>query len=121
MEKAKRARKAETPRQPSLALRLRAPYLYPDRIEIDEPRTATLGENLSLADVVIDAVPAQRFCLAEPATRRLRPPHHQGDAHVLAELAQELSGCLLGNVAHPLLRLLARKLLEVDEADWQLP
>jgi len=30
MEKAKRARKAETPKQPSLGLRLRAPYLYPD-------------------------------------------------------------------------------------------
>jgi hypothetical protein len=32
MEKAKRARKAETPKQPSLCLRLRAPYLYPDRV-----------------------------------------------------------------------------------------
>ncbi len=31
MEKATRARKAETPKQPSLSLRLRAPYLYPDR------------------------------------------------------------------------------------------
>src|SRR5215471_4092497 len=31
MEKAKRARKAETPKRPSLSLRLRAPYLYPDR------------------------------------------------------------------------------------------
>jgi hypothetical protein len=30
MEKAKRARKAETPKQPSLCLRLRAPYFYPD-------------------------------------------------------------------------------------------
>ena len=30
METAKRARKAETPKQPSLSLRLRAPYLYPD-------------------------------------------------------------------------------------------
>jgi hypothetical protein len=30
MEKAIRARKAETPKQPSLRLRLRAPYLYPD-------------------------------------------------------------------------------------------
>jgi hypothetical protein len=30
MEKAKRARKAETLKQPSLCLRLRAPYLYPD-------------------------------------------------------------------------------------------
>src|SRR5499433_1074253 len=28
---AKRARKAETPKQPSLSLMLRAPYLYPDR------------------------------------------------------------------------------------------
>jgi hypothetical protein len=32
MEEAKRARKAETPKQPSLCLRLRAPYLYPDRV-----------------------------------------------------------------------------------------
>jgi hypothetical protein len=39
MEKAKRARKAETPRQPSLCLRLRAPYLYPDP-------TATLTDAL---------------------------------------------------------------------------
>ena len=31
MEKAKRARKAETPKQPSLRLRFHAPYLYPDR------------------------------------------------------------------------------------------
>jgi hypothetical protein len=31
MEKAKRARKAETLKQTSLRLRLRAPYLYPDR------------------------------------------------------------------------------------------
>src|SRR5262245_21453173 len=30
MDKAKRARKAETPKQPSLCLRLCAPYLYPD-------------------------------------------------------------------------------------------
>jgi len=32
MAKAKRARKAETPKQPSPCLRLRAPYLYPDRL-----------------------------------------------------------------------------------------
>jgi hypothetical protein len=30
MAMAKRARKAETPKQPSLCLRLRAPYVYPD-------------------------------------------------------------------------------------------
>ena len=31
MDKAKRAQTAETPKQPSLGLKLRAPYLYPDR------------------------------------------------------------------------------------------
>jgi hypothetical protein len=30
MDKAKRARTAETPKQQSLGLKLRAPYLYPD-------------------------------------------------------------------------------------------
>jgi hypothetical protein len=30
MDKAKRARTAETPKQPSPGLQLRAPYLYPD-------------------------------------------------------------------------------------------
>src|SRR5215467_8936957 len=32
MEKSKRARTAETPKQPSLCLRSRAPYLYPDKL-----------------------------------------------------------------------------------------
>jgi hypothetical protein len=32
MDKAKRARTAETPKQPSLGLMLRAPCLYPDRV-----------------------------------------------------------------------------------------
>ena len=32
MDEAKRARTAETPKQPSLALKLRAPCLYPDRV-----------------------------------------------------------------------------------------
>jgi hypothetical protein len=31
MDKAKRARTVETPKQPSLGLKLRAPCLYPDR------------------------------------------------------------------------------------------
>ena len=31
MDKAKRARTAETPKQPSLGLKLRAPCLYPDQ------------------------------------------------------------------------------------------
>ena len=38
MEKANRARKAETPKQPSLCLRLRAPYFYPDqRLNLSKP------------------------------------------------------------------------------------
>jgi len=40
MEKAKRARKAETPKQPSPCLRLRAPYLYPDPGRLDIKRHA---------------------------------------------------------------------------------
>jgi hypothetical protein len=36
MAKAKRARKAETPKQPSRCLRLRAPYLYPDNLLVCE-------------------------------------------------------------------------------------
>jgi hypothetical protein len=32
MDKAKRARTAETPKQPSPGLKLRAPCLYPDRV-----------------------------------------------------------------------------------------
>jgi hypothetical protein len=36
MDKAKRARTAETPKQPSPGLKLRAPYLYPDKSGICE-------------------------------------------------------------------------------------
>src|SRR5215468_10454210 len=39
MEKAKRARKAETPKRPSLCLRSRAPYFYPNqRLNLSQPR-----------------------------------------------------------------------------------
>ena len=41
MEKAKRARKTETPKQPSLCLRLRAPYLYPDHMPAPRESTRT--------------------------------------------------------------------------------
>jgi hypothetical protein len=37
MDKAKRGRTAETPKQPILGLQLRAPYLYPDRRTISPP------------------------------------------------------------------------------------
>jgi len=50
MEMAKRARKAETPKQPSRCLRLRAPYLYPDSWRsirtraLTPPRVGTRGQ-----------------------------------------------------------------------------
>jgi hypothetical protein len=45
MAKAKRARKAETPKQPSSCLRLRAPYLYPDhKFAGPEAETIRQGE-----------------------------------------------------------------------------
>ncbi len=40
MEGAKRARKAETPKQPSLHLRLRAPQFYPDPDKLREIESA---------------------------------------------------------------------------------
>ena len=40
MDKAKRARTAETPKQPSLGLKLRAPYLYPDLPDLMEVRVS---------------------------------------------------------------------------------
>jgi hypothetical protein len=39
MDRANRARTAETPKQPSLGLKLRAPYLYPDRAYSAAPPT----------------------------------------------------------------------------------
>jgi hypothetical protein len=59
MDKAKRARKAETPRPPSLGLRLRTPYLYPDlpiRRRITSPQR-----------------PARKRMLDDTNTRRSRP------------------------------------------------
>src|SRR3984893_12223108 len=47
MVKATRARTAETPKQPSLCLRLRAPYFYPDR---DLPPRSTLFRYFDLWD-----------------------------------------------------------------------
>ena len=45
MARAKRARKAETPKQPSLSLMLRAPYFYPTPSEspLTRPQGALLG------------------------------------------------------------------------------
>ena len=43
MDKAKRAQTAETPKQPSLGLKLRAPYLYPD-LPTDREEEASMRE-----------------------------------------------------------------------------
>jgi hypothetical protein len=50
MEKAKWARKAETSKQPSLGLKLRAPYLYPDRRHHSKPDPRLDPTRLPLAD-----------------------------------------------------------------------
>jgi len=56
MEKAKRARKAETPKQPSLGLKLRAPYLYPDRRHHSKPDQRLDPTRLPLADLANSAM-----------------------------------------------------------------
>ena len=43
MEKTKRARKAETPKQPSLVLRLRAPYFYPTSSRRASPKATDVS------------------------------------------------------------------------------
>jgi hypothetical protein len=50
---AKRARKAETPKQPSLCLRLRAPYLYPDQ---RRPRLSAVARQEKLVAACIELV-----------------------------------------------------------------
>jgi len=42
------ARKAETPKQPSLCLRLRAPYLYPDHTAIKKTQLVQGSTQVSL-------------------------------------------------------------------------
>ena len=48
MDKAKRARTAETPKQPSLCLTLRAPYLYPDRPTRPSRRFAAMATTAAI-------------------------------------------------------------------------
>jgi hypothetical protein len=55
MEKAKRARKAETLKQPSLCLRLRAPYLYPDQIDYRFAGGDSARIQANVAELVISA------------------------------------------------------------------
>jgi hypothetical protein len=69
MEKAKRARKAETPKQTSHSLRLRAPYLYPDP-------TATLGDH---------------WCGAMPRTKEIMPKDEYRERRISSSLARSAS------------------------------
>jgi hypothetical protein len=55
MEKAKRARTAETPKQPSLCLRLRAPYFYPDRAYSASPEMLTMSISLPVFPATADS------------------------------------------------------------------
>jgi hypothetical protein len=65
MDKAKRARTAETPKQPSLGLKLRAPYFYPD------PRDSTFStETPDAATPSMSAVLQLRRNFVRPSERR---------------------------------------------------
>src|SRR4029434_5330798 len=71
MEKAKRARKAETPRQPSLCLRLRAPYLYPD------PTATSSGYSLQGARASLHGLRLPEFpCAVQDFRARAIETHH---------------------------------------------
>src|SRR5215472_16881911 len=72
MDKAKRARKAETPKQPSLRLTLRAPYLYPDRVY--SARGATRVPTATRT--VIDLTGRPRIGLFDQAEGAVIPPRH---------------------------------------------
>jgi len=63
MEKAKRARTAETPKQPSLCLRLRAPYFYPDL-----GSTAATTGNVGTFWLLV-TITTCKFSETHPATR----------------------------------------------------
>lgn len=87
MDKAKRAQTAETPKQPSLGLKLRAPYLYPDRkqarrrdpgdrVGLDRaPRHAQFGAVADVVEIWMTLSPAfsgyrvmrQRQAFADPS------------------------------------------------------
>jgi hypothetical protein len=90
MDKAKRARTAETPKQPSLGLKLRAPYLYPDPmfdpITTDLIRTAPALEGLDL-----DGLPKRlTSTFADIVSARIRLQGSAG-AEVGPELSETLS------------------------------
>jgi hypothetical protein len=65
MDKAKRARTAETPKQPSLGLKLRAPYLYPDPLPPGEALVASRARRWvrvrprPRCELCLDHLPAQ--------------------------------------------------------------
>jgi DDE superfamily endonuclease len=94
MERAKRARTAETPKQPSLCLRLRAPYFYPDYPEAERVRVVlTTSQH-------IPSVPRTRpsACEAHRGLRRLElhfvPKHASWLNTVELEIGVLRSQCL---------------------------
>jgi hypothetical protein len=82
MEKAKRARKAETPKQPSLSLRLRATYFYPDHNIRDQAQTFDMPRKAGYvaAHFAVAVVGAPSF----PLLSRFRQPAGQGFENLLA-------------------------------------
>src|SRR5262252_8996663 len=108
MEKAKRARKAETPKQPSLRLRLRAPYLYPDHRRLgpaDQDEKQSLGDGgpgeivfcdvvLALARRTVDNRNVIRFGIAANApTKTASQSHHMSVVQRGVRSSEQLSCC----------------------------
>ena len=80
MDKATRARKAETPKQPSLGLKLRAPYLYPDPGYTSNPCSGAFG----LRSATSSPPRSDQQARADDAERAERPPRppDSADVHV---------------------------------------
>ena len=68
MDKAKRARTAETPKQPSLGLKLRAPYLYPD-LKREASNSAGRNNGKSVSPEILDIGSAEPFGLRRRQVR----------------------------------------------------
>ncbi|MBA7676850.1 hypothetical protein ES703_85095 [subsurface metagenome] len=83
MAKAKRARKVETPKQPSLCLRLRAPYFYPDIHKSGSVRGVKLFYKAEYCGTLQSKERSNReykVCLNEGALRLLDAPTDKNGA-----------------------------------------
>jgi hypothetical protein len=79
MGKAKRARTAETPKQPSLCLRLRAPYFYPDHHYFEDFAIENRSKAVRRWDARWDSLFLLRAFVEEGEETRHGKPHRRAD------------------------------------------